>query len=165
MRTWMKQAGERAAERPGTIAAALFAAGALLVGFTLVDGGGASAARGEANERAKIATATSNGVRVRLVAVRDPSEDPPLATVRLAAFERADGKWRRLGRPRIVGHESAWFWRVVTSRYGVRQLALGMAGGRFPVRIGVRLLQSASLGPSVRFRFVVDRGRLRSVDV
>lgn len=38
MRTWMKQAGERAAERPGTIAVALFAAGALLVGFTTAAG-------------------------------------------------------------------------------------------------------------------------------
>lgn len=167
MKAWLRNTRDLTAERPGTIALALLGAGVLLVGIKLVDGARAELGdgRGKANERKTIATATSNGLRVKLIAERDPSEDPPLATARISAFERSGGEWDRLGRPQVVGSNGAWFWRVVTRRHGVRQLDLRIPGGRFPLRVGVRLLQSASLGPSARFLFVVDNGRLMAVDV
>ena len=88
-----------------------------------------------------------------------------LATVRIWAFERSHGQWDRLGRPRIVGGRNAWFWRVVTSRYGIRQLAVRMPGGDFPLQIRSRVLQSPSLGASEPFFFTVEDGRLVPIHV
>jgi hypothetical protein len=166
MTTWMRSAQTLVEERLGLIALTLFAATAVLVGVIVVDGAGArDGVAGRDDGKKTIARMTSNGLRVTLVAQHDPSQDPPLATIRIAAFERSAGEWDRLGRPRIVSGRSAWFWRVVTRRFGVRELAVRMPGGPFPVRVQVRLLASPSLGASAPFRFVVDGGRLVPVDV
>jgi hypothetical protein len=152
---------ELARERPGTIALAVLAAGAVLVGIALSDSASAGArwVHGEADKET-IASETSNGLRVRLVAHREGTGPSPTATVRIAAFERSHGSWDRLGRARLVGKKRAWFWEVVTHRYGVHQLAIRLPGGMFPLQVRLRLLESASLGPSEPFFFTVDHGRL-----
>ena len=166
MRTWIRSALERPAARRATPAVVLLAAGAMLMGAGLGDGSGARGETGgTAPGKRTIATATSNGWRVKLVAYRDGTKDPPVATVRISAFRRSHGEWDRLGRSQLVGSRGWWFWRTVTRRFGVRQLALRMPGGRFPLRVVVRLLRSPSLGASARFRFVVEDGRLVPVDV
>ena len=128
--------------------------------------GHASAASSETQKR-PIGTATSNGFRVKVTAIRVPQEGsaPDTATVRIAAFKRSGGSWDRLGESLIVGQPAGWFWNVVTRPYGVRLLALHRPGGTFPSRIALRLLVSPSIGPSGTFRFVIDGGRLVAVDV
>jgi hypothetical protein len=165
MRNWMRGAAEAAVRRPGTIALAVFAAGALLVGAAAVDGAGteAQATKGKASKRTTLAKARSNGVRVTLAARRS-AQRPGRATVRIAAFARERAEWRRLGRWRVVGAKRAWRWRVM-KRYPTRQLTVRTSRGRFPVEVGVRLPKGRDAGSSAQFRFIVDRGRLRPVDV
>jgi hypothetical protein len=114
-----------------------------------------------------IATASSNGFRVTVRAIREaaPGNEPDTATVKIAAFKRSGEEWNRLGRALTVGTSSSWFWNVVTRPYGVRQLTLALPGGRYPERISLRLLISPAIGPSATFRFVVDQGQLVAVDV
>ena len=140
------------------------AALALAAGLALALLGQAGAAG--AQQRV-IATAVSNGFRVQVTAIRvpEPGSAPDTATVRIAAFERSQGAWDRLGRALTVGQRSGWFWNVVTRPYGLRSLTVARPGGRYPSRIALRLLISPSIGPSATFRFVVDRGRLVAVDV
>jgi hypothetical protein len=137
------------------------AAAAAALALAPLGQGGAEAGAVGAQKRV-IGTATSNGFRVKVTAVRTTQDN---ATVKIAAFERSGGAWDRLGRPLVVGQRSGWFWNVVTRPFGVRSLALFRPGGRFPTRIALRLLISPSIGPSGTFRFVVDRGRLVAVDV
>jgi hypothetical protein len=137
------------------------AAAAAALALAPLGQGGAEAGAVRAQKRV-IGTATSNGFRVKVTAVRTTQDN---ATVKIAAFERSGGAWDRLGRPLVVGQRSGWFWNVVTRPFGVRSLALFRPGGRFPTRIALRLLISPSIGPSGTFRFVVDRGRLVAVDV
>lgn len=143
---------------------ALAAGAALAVAFV---GLGSAEAGASAKEHRIIATATSNGFRVTVRAIREPEpgDEPDAATVRIAAFERSGGEWVRLGRTLTVGTEAGWFWKVVTHRYGVRQLTLAQPGGEYPERIALRLLISPSIGPSATYRFVVEQGRLVQVDV
>jgi hypothetical protein len=114
-----------------------------------------------------IATASSNGFRVTVRAIRESTEgnEPETATVKIAAFQRSGGEWHRLGRALTVGTPSSWFWNVVTRPYGVRRLTLALPGGRYPQRISLRLLITPSIGPSATYRFVVDQGQLVAVDV
>jgi hypothetical protein len=127
---------------------------------------GSAEAGGTAQQRV-IATATSNGFRVTVRAIRESTQgnEPATATVKIAAFERSGGEWNRLGRALTVGTPSGWFWNVVTRPYGVRRLTLALPGGRYPERVALRLLISPSIGPSATYRFVVDGGRLVQVDV
>ena len=111
-----------------------------------------------------VTEASANGVRVKVTAVRAGQSNA--ATVRIAAFQRIPQGQDRLGRALVVGERRGWFWRVVTRPYGVRTLSLAFAGGsKIPVRIGLRLLISPSVGPSGTFRFVVENRRLVAVDV
>jgi hypothetical protein len=128
---------------------------------------GSAEAGGTAQQQRVIATASSNGFRVTIRAIRESVEGnaPDTATVKIAAFERSGGVWNRLGRALTVGTRSGWFWNVVTRPYGVRQLTLALPGGRYPERVALRLLISPSIGPSAAFRFVVDHGQLVQVDV
>jgi hypothetical protein len=138
---------------------------ALATGLLTVSSAGAGAGDGE---RAVIGEASSNGLRVRVTAsrVEQPKGGPPAATVRIAAFERSGGRWRRLGGALTVGEEGGWFWRVVTRPFGVRKLVLARVGGSaHPDRIGLRLLISPSIGPTGTFRFTVQDGKLVAVDV
>jgi hypothetical protein len=114
-----------------------------------------------------IATASSNGFRVTVRAIRESTEgnEPETATVKIAAFQRSGGEWHRLGRALTVGTPWSWFWNVVTRPYGVRRLTLALPGGRYPQRISLRLLIAPSIGPSATYRFVVDQGQLVAVDV
>jgi hypothetical protein len=164
MRAW-RRVVEPASRRPGTIAVSLFAAGAILAGAVVADGVADQAKDGRERDRTTIASVSSNGLRVKLVAHREGNEDPPLATVRISAYERKDGSWDRLGRPRVVGERDAWFSNVVTSRFGVDQLGVRMPGGMFPLQVRLRLSQSASLGASEPFFFTVEDGRLRPIFV
>jgi hypothetical protein len=143
---------------------ALSASAPLAVGF--VAQGSAEAGPTTKQHRA-IATASSNGFRITVTAIREPAPgaEPDAATVRIAAFERSDNAWNRLGRPLMVGSRAGWFWNVVARPYGVRQLTLARPGGRYPTRIALRLLISPSIGPSATYRFVIDDGRLVQVDV
>ena len=138
---------------------------ALAAALLAVTGAGAGTAGGE---RKVIGQASSNGFRAKVTALKvdQPNGEPPTATVRLAAFERSGGEWKRLGRALRVGEKASWFWRVVTRRYGVRKLVLARVGGSaYPDRIGLRLLISPSIGPSGTFWFTVRDGRLVAVDV
>ena len=131
-------------------------------------GGATALATAEANERQRrvIGKAVANDFAVKLTAVRDRLPDEPdTATVRIAAFERGDGHWKRMGDPIQVGRRSGWFWHVVTGRYGVRRLRLVRRAGECPDRVAVRLLVSPSIGPSAKFRFATCDGRFRAVDV
>ena len=123
---------------------------------------GAAAARQKV-----IGTAVSNGFRVQVTAIRVPESGaaPDAATVRIAAFRRAGDSWNRLGSALTVGQRAGWFWNVVTGRYGIRSLTLAQPGGRYPIRVALKLLVSPSIGPSATFRFIVDQGRLVQVDV
>jgi hypothetical protein len=140
---------------------AWIAAGALLAtAFVLATS--AQAGSG-ADGRRVIAEASSNGFSAKVTARR---AGRTRATVRIAAFEGRGDQRDRLGRPLVVGARRAWLWRVVTRPYGVRQLFLAFPGGSpHPVRIGIRLLISPSIGPSATFRFVVENNRLVAVDV
>jgi hypothetical protein len=138
---------------------ALAAGVALALAFLVLGGADAGAA---GNQKRVIGTAVSNGFRVQVTAVRSAQD---MATVKIAAFERSGGQWDRLGRALRVGQRSGWFWNVVTRPYGVRSLTLAQPGGRYPIRIALRLLISPSIGPSATFRFVVDGDRLVQVDV
>ena len=124
-------------------------------------------ASGGAAQQRVIGTAGSNGFRVQVTAIRVPEAGtaPDTATVRVAAFRRAGDSWNRLGRALTVGQRAGWFWNVVTGRYGVRSLTLAQPGGRYPIRVALKLLVSPSIGPSATFRFIVDQGRLVQVDV
>lgn len=148
-------------ERPGIAAVIVLAVGAALalIGLTGARAAEPAAARGDAATVKRIAEVESNGFRLWLTAARRGERG---AIVRIAAFARRDGDWKALGRPRRVS--TRWFWHVVTGRFGVHTLKLRL-GGRYPLRATVRLLQSASLGPSAPFRFVVHNGRLMPVDV
>jgi hypothetical protein len=128
---------------------------------------GSAEAGAAASQQRVIGEAVSNGFRVQVTALRVPTPGaaPDTATVSIAAFKRSGGSWARLGRVLTVGQRAGWFWNVVTRPYGVRALTLARPGGRYPSRIGLRLLVSPSIGPSATFRFVVDRGRLVAVDV
>lgn len=128
---------------------------------------GSTPAGAAASQQRIIGEAVSNGFRVQVTALRVPTPGaaPDTATVRIAAFKRSGGAWDRLGRVLTVGQRGSWFWNVVTRPYGVRALTLTRPGGRYPSRVGLRLLVSPSIGPSATFRFVVDRGRLVAVDV
>jgi hypothetical protein len=101
---------------------------------------------------------------VKLAAERVASQSLT-ATVRISGFARSKGHWVRLGRPRLVGDKGAWFWQVVTRRFGVHQLGVRMPGGTFPLQVRVRLLQSPSLGASEPFFFSVEDGRLVPIHV
>lgn len=143
----------------------LAAAAALAAALLGVTAAGAGTAGGE---RKTIGAASSNGFRVKVTAhkVDRPGDEPAAATVKVAAFERSGGEWRRLGRAVRVGEKGGWFWHVVTRPYGVRKLVLKrVSGAAFPDRIGLRLLISPSIGASGTFRFTVDDGRLVAVDV
>ena len=146
--------------RPHTWVLVPLAAVAVALAFAPMGQGSAEA--GALAQKRVIGTAVSNGFRVKVTAVRTTGD---MATVKVAAFERVRGAWDRLGRPRVVGQRSGWFWNVVTRPFGVRSLTLSRPGGRFPARIALKLLVSPSIGPSGTFRFVVDRGRLVAVDV
>jgi hypothetical protein len=52
-----------------------------------------------------IATASSNGFRVTVRAIREaaPGNEPDTATVKIAAFKRSGEEWNRLGRALTVG--------------------------------------------------------------
>ena len=138
---------------------------ALTAALLAVTSAGAGTAGGK---REVIAQASSNGLRAKVTALKvdRPNGEPPTATVRLAAFERSGGEWKRLGRALAVGEKASWFWRVVTRPYGVRKLVLARVGGSaYPDRIGLRLLVSPSIGPSGTFWFTVQDGKLVAVDV
>jgi hypothetical protein len=140
------------------------AASAALAGFVGLGGAEAGAT---AKQHRTIATAVSNGFRIKVTAIREPEPDnePDAATVRIAAFERSGGEWVRLGRTLTVGTRASWFWNAVTRPYGVRRLTLAQPGGEYPERIALRLLISPAIGPSATYRFVVDQGQLVQVDV
>jgi hypothetical protein len=138
---------------------------ALAAALLAVTSAGAGTAHGE---RKVIGEAGSNGLRVTVTALRvdRPNGEPPAATVRVAAFERSAGEWKRLGGALTVGEKGSWFWAVVTRPYGVRKLVLARASGAaFPDRIGLQLLTSPAIGPSGTFRFTVEDGKLVAVDV
>jgi hypothetical protein len=149
---------------------------AAVVGMLALAGGTAAAAAvlddgdaraPQARERKVIGTVISNGFRVVVTAAREAGEgdEPDTATVRVAADARSGGEWDRLGAPITVGRPSAWFWNVVTRPYGVRRLALSRPGGEFPERVALRLLISASIGPSATLRFHTEDGRFVHSDV
>jgi hypothetical protein len=118
-------------------------------------------------DRKVIAEANANGLRVEVTAqkVAKPDGEPPAATVRVSAFQREGGNWKRLGRALTVGQKASWFWRVVTQPYGVRKLVVDRIGGaEFPDRIGLRLLISPSVGPTGTFWFTMQDGKLVAVD-
>jgi len=106
-----------------------------------------------------IAQLTLDGLRATLTAHETSGGKAPTATVRVSAFHRSDGTWVRYGRPLVIGKRSGWFWKVVTHRFGVGQFS-AVTGGLRPLRLTVRLLVSAAIGPSAPFRFAVAGGRL-----
>jgi hypothetical protein len=110
---------------------ALAAGIALAVAFL---GLGSAEAGPTAKRHRIIAMAVSNGFRVTVTAIREPepSNEPDAATVRIAAFERSDGTWDRLGQKLTVGTRAGWFWNVVARPYGVRQVDARPAGRQVP---------------------------------
>jgi hypothetical protein len=133
-------------------------------------GGATAPATAEADEqrpqRKVIGKAVASDFGVKLTAERDRLQgEPDTATVRIAAFERKDGRWERMGEPIQVGTRSSWFWQVVTGRRGVRRLRVSRPGGECPDRVALRLQISPSIGPSAKFRFATCEGRFRAVDV
>ena len=137
----------------GSVAGAVLATAAL--GTSAQASTGAAQARGIAT----IAQLTSDGLRATITAYQTSGGQAPTATVQVAAYHRSDETWVRYGRPLVVGRRSGWFWNVVTDRCGVEQFS-AVTGGLRPLRLTVRLLVSATIGPSAPFRFAVADGRL-----
>jgi len=105
---------------------------------------------------AQIAVITlGQDVRTTLTAVRGSGGGgTPVATVRLAAYERSAGKWKLIGR-QLVGQPNAWFWNVVTGKGAICRFS---ASGQSPYPIEVRLLVSDSIGCSAAtYNFHIDK--------
>jgi hypothetical protein len=133
-------------------------AGAMLTAAAL--DAGAQAHTGTApRPRVTIAQLSSDGLRATVTAHQSSGGKAPTATVRVAAYHRVDGAWVRYGKPLLVGKQRGWFWKVVTARFGVKQLS-AVIGGHHPLRLTLRLLISPAIGPSAPFRFAVAGGRL-----
>jgi hypothetical protein len=105
-----------------------------------------------------IATATADGFRVVLVAVKGPNGGAaPTATVTIAAYQQVSGSWRQLGNTLLVGSRGGFFWHVITGPHAVRDFSVS---NDVPERTSVSLLITPSVGWSRPFRFHVDHGRL-----
>jgi hypothetical protein len=122
-----------------------------------VAAGALAAAAGSApTARSTIATATATDFRAVVTATKTSGGGAPTASLSLAAFQKAGGKWRSVGRIG-VGKPSGFFWKVLTGPKSVRELSIS-TGARDEVALAV--LMSASLGPSPRYEFHVEGGRL-----
>jgi len=105
---------------------------------------------------AQIAVTTlGTDFRTTLTAVRGSGGGgTPVATVRVAAFERSAGKWKLIGR-QLVGERNSWFWNVVTGKDAICRFS---ASGQSPYPIEVRLLVSDSIGCSAAtYNFHIDK--------
>jgi hypothetical protein len=104
----------------------------------------------------QIAVSTlDNDFRTTLTAIRGPSEGgAPVATVKVAAYQRSGGGWKLIGR-QTVGDPNSWFWNVVTGPGAVCRFSTSDVA---PHPIEVRLLVSQSIGCSeVTYNFHVDQ--------
>jgi hypothetical protein len=116
----------------------------------------ASPQRAASLATAQIAVTTlGKDFRTTLTAVRGSGGGgTPVATVRVAAYERSAGKWNLIGR-QLVGQRNAWFWNVVTGKDAICRFS---ASGQSPYPIEVRLLVSDSIGCSAAtYNFHVDK--------
>lgn len=101
-------------------------------------------------------TSLGKDFRTTLTAVRGSGNGggTPVATVRVAAYERSAGRWKLVGR-QLVGQRNAWFWNVVTGKDAICRFS---ASGQSPYPIEVRLLVSDSIGCSaVTYNFHIDK--------
>jgi hypothetical protein len=159
MSTRMGRAMRSAGRRLTVLALTGSLAGAVLATVTLGMSAQADTGAAQAGRSQTIAQLTSNGLRAKLTAYQTSGGKAPAATVQVAAYHRSDGKWVRYGRPLLVGKRAGWFWDMVTGRFGVEKFSASI-GGPHLLRLTVRLLVSASIGPSAPFRFAVVGGRL-----
>jgi hypothetical protein len=101
-------------------------------------------------------TTLGKDFRTTLTAVRGSGSGggTPVATVRVAAYERSAGKWKLIGR-QLVGQRNAWFWNVVTGKGAICRFS---TSGQSPYPIEVRLLVSDSIGCSAAtYNFHIDK--------
>jgi hypothetical protein len=140
----------------GILALVACAAALVAVAPTIAVGGGDAT-----GERRTIATAVSGGFRVQVDAVRvEGDEAAPEAMVRVSAFERRGGAWRRLGDPQPVlpaPDTDRFFWNVVTGAGALKGFSVSTAA---PQRVELRVLITPSIGFSDLNRYVVRGGRL-----
>jgi hypothetical protein len=108
-------------------------------------------------QRKVIASATAPGFRLQVVALKSVDQTPPTATVKVVAFQRANGEWRQLGRPLLIGTREGFFWNVVTGPHALRQFSIS---NDEPQRGTLQLLITPSIGWSPLFRFHIEDGRL-----
>jgi hypothetical protein len=113
-------------------------------------------------QRRTIATTVGGGFRVQVEATRLAGDDDgaPEALLRVSAFERRDGAWRRLGDPQPVvpaPDTDRFFWHVVTGAGALKGFSVSTGA---PQRIEVAVLITPSIGWSDVNRYVVRDGRL-----
>ncbi|TVL90140.1 hypothetical protein [Streptomyces sp. SAJ15] len=115
--------------------------------------------RGDTPSRAQtrqIASSTlGTDLQVTLTAVRSAS-DPYAATVRLATYTQADGRWR-LRDQETVGAADGWFWFPLTGSQAVCQFSTASAP---PQPIAVSLLITPSIGCSPTHRYHLRDGEI-----
>ncbi len=135
---------------------ALVACAAALVAFApgIAAGGTAEV------QRRTVATTLAGGFRVQVEAIRVAGGDAPEALVRVSAFERRGGTWRRLGDPLPVvpaPDTDRFFWNVVTGAGALKGFSVTTSA---PQRVALRVLITPSIGFSDVNRYVVRGGRL-----
>jgi hypothetical protein len=113
-------------------------------------------------QRRTIATAVAGGFRVQVEALRVAGDDDgaPEALVRVSAFERRGGAWRRLGDPQPVlpaPDTDRFFWHVVRGAGALKGFSVSTGA---PQRIELSVLITPSIGYSDVNRYVVRGGRL-----
>jgi hypothetical protein len=128
---------------------------AVLASMLLPIAGSAAAA---APATATIVSANAVGFRAVVTATKTSGGGAPSASVTVAAFERAGGSWRPVGRVR-VGRPGGFFWKVLTGPRSIRQFSIGTSS---PDRVTLQMLVSPALGWSPVYKLHVERGTLVS---
>jgi hypothetical protein len=99
--------------------------------------------RATSSRAVSIATVTTHGFRVAVVATRLTGGATPTADARVAIAQRIAGGWREKGETRL---KETYFWRTVTGPRAICKLELATAGSPQSPYVAIRLLQSPSLG-------------------
>ncbi|HEY8456841.1 MAG TPA: hypothetical protein VIL34_14720 [Actinopolymorphaceae bacterium] len=142
------------------LAPALLAVAGLTVSPVLTPSTAAAAGAGVRADTETDGTvvASANTQQVRFVVTAQPrsgaQNEPPEASVDVAAFERRGGEWASVGRQSL---DETWFWEVVTGPQAVCRLSLS----EHPEpRLTLSLRYSPSLGCAEPTRFAVVDGEL-----
>jgi hypothetical protein len=143
--------------RSGKIKVAILVAAAALGVAFAAQSSVATSAGAPMIERKVIASATAPGFRLQVVALKGVDQTPPTATVKVVAFDRANGVWRQLGRPLLIGARQGFFWNVVTGPHALRRFSIS---NDEPQRGTLQLLLTPSIGWSSLFRFHIESGGL-----